>query len=69
MQSCQVVSQSGVLTFHSGHVGLADDLITIRNVLGVDFVSIRHIKEALPETDHCPQRFKRLSTMVANNPA
>ena len=54
MQSCQVVSQSCVLTFYSGHIGLADNLIAIWNVLGIDLIAIGYIKEALPKTHHGP---------------
>lgn len=69
MQTGQIVSQSGVLTLHSGHVCLADDLIAIGNVMGIHFQPIRDVEEAFPQTDHRPQGCKGLGTMVAHHPA
>ena len=69
MQTGQIVSQSGVLTLHSGHVCLADDLIAIGNVMGIHFQPIRDVEEAFPQTDPRPQGFKGLGTRVAHPPA
>ena len=67
MQTRQIVPQSGVPTLHSGHVGLADDLTAIGNVIGIDFQPIRDIEEAFPYTDHGPQRPKTTKTVIWGN--
>ena len=69
MQTRQIVSQSGVLTVHSGHVGLADDVIAIGNVMGIDFQPIRDVEEALPHTDHRPQFSGRFANSIESLPS
>lgn len=46
--------QSCVFSLDPSHVGLADNLVSVWDVLGVDLVSISDIEEALPETGHDP---------------
>ena len=62
------MSQSSILSFNSRHVSLANNLVTIWNVLWVDLESIGYIKVALPKASNQPQRLKCLGTMVTNDP-
>ena len=50
--------ESRVFSLNPSHVGLADNLVAVWNVLGINFVLIRNIEEALPETDYDPNGFK-----------
>jgi hypothetical protein len=43
------MSESRVFPFDSRHIGLADNLVPVRDVFGIDFVAIGDIEEALPE--------------------
>jgi hypothetical protein len=69
MQPSEVVPESIIFTFHSGHIGLADNLVASRNKTWIDGPPIGHIKKALPGCHDRPQRFKGFGTMVADNPA
>jgi hypothetical protein len=40
--------ESRVFPLDPSHVGLADNLVTVRDVLGIHLVAIRDIEEALP---------------------
>jgi len=60
--------EPGVLSLDPSHIGLANNLVSIWDVLGVDLVPIGDIKEALPETDHDPYRFKGGCTTVTDGP-
>lgn len=63
------MSQPRILSFDPSHISLANNLVTIWNILRVDLESIGHIKVALPKANGQPQRFKRLGTMVTDDPA
>jgi hypothetical protein len=69
MQPSEIVPESIIFTFNSGHIGLADNLVASRNKTWIDRPAIRDIKETLPGRYHRPQGFKGLGTMVADNPA
>ena len=69
MKTSQIVPESIIFTFDSGHIGLADNLIASRNKSWIDGPAIRDIKEALPGRYHCPQGFKGLGTVIADDPA
>lgn len=69
MKPSQIVPESIIFTFNSGHIGLADNLVARGNKAWIDGPAIRDIKEALPSRNNRPQRFKRLSTMIADDPA
>ena len=47
MESSQVVSQSCIVPLHSRPVGLAYNLISIRNKLRVDLIAICDIEKAM----------------------
>lgn len=57
----------GILSFYSGHIGFADNLVAIWNVLGVDLEAISHIEIALPEASDYSQRLERFNAMVTDN--
>lgn len=46
--------QSSIFSLDPRHVGFADNLVPIRNVLRMHLVAIGDIKVALPETDNGP---------------
>ena len=69
MKTSEVVPESIIFTFNSGHIGLADNLVASRNKTWIDRPAIRDIKEALPGCNHGPQGFKGLGTMLADDPA
>ena len=48
------MSQPSILTFDSGHVGFAHNLVAIWNELRIDLEAICHIEEALPQSNHGP---------------
>jgi hypothetical protein len=54
MKTSQVVPESIIFTFNSGHVRLANNLVAIRNKSWIDRPAIRDIKEALPGRDYGP---------------
>jgi len=60
--------ESRVFSLNPSHVGLADNLVAVWNVLGINFVLIRNIEEALPGTDYDPNGFKGGGTAVTDSP-
>jgi hypothetical protein len=40
MQSSEIVSQAGVLTLHSSHIGFADNLVALWNELRINWIPI-----------------------------
>ena len=60
--------EPSVFSLNSSHVGLADNLVPVRDVLGIHLIAIGHIEEALPETNHNPNGFKRRCTVVTDRP-
>ena len=68
MQTSEIVPQSSVFPFDANHVSFAYNLVTIRNKLGIGWVAIRDIKEALPQLHEIPQGLKRFATMVTHDP-
>ena len=58
-----------VFSLDPSHIGLADNLVPVRDVLGIHLVSIRDIEVALPETDHDPNGFKGGGTAVTDSPS
>ena len=60
--------QAGVFPFNSGHVGLADNLVALRDELRINRIAIRHIEIALPEAHYQPNGLKGFSTVVAQSP-
>lgn len=69
MKSGKIVPQPRVFPFHPRHVDLADNLVTIWDEAWIDRPSIRDVEVALPSCDNCPQRFKRLGTMIPQHPS
>lgn len=68
MQSSERVSQARILRFHTGHVSLADDLITVWNKTWIDLPPVGDIEVALPLLNNPPQWSKGLSAMVSQHP-
>ena len=68
MQPSKVVPQSRILSFHTSHVGLADNLVFIRNKHRIDLPSVCDVEEALPYTDNRPQRLKYLRASITDYP-
>ena len=60
--------ETGVFSLDPSHIGLADNLVSIGDVLGINLVAIGDIEEALPETDHDPNGFKGGGTVVTDSP-
>jgi hypothetical protein len=58
------MSQSGIFTLNSSHVGLADNLILCVDEHFVDTVTIGNPEIALPNFNHCPQGFKGFTTPI-----
>lgn len=69
MQPCQIMSQPGVLPLDTGHIGLADNLVTVWNELWIDRIAISNIEKALPQPHQLPQGFKGCSAAVTDSPA
>lgn len=51
MQPCQIMSQTSVFAFDSNDIGLADNLVTIRNEAWIDWVPLAHPEVTLPNRD------------------
>ncbi len=47
--------QARIRAFHSGHVCLAHNLVTVWNKLGIHFEAVSHIEETLPKIGDSPQ--------------
>jgi hypothetical protein len=60
--------QSSIFAFHPSHIGLTDNLVAIRNELGIDRIAITNIEKAVLEADEGPQWGKGFSTAVTHNP-
>jgi len=60
--------ETGVFSLDPSHIGLADNLVSIRDVLGIHLVAIGDIEKALPQADHDPNRCKGGSTVVTDGP-
>jgi hypothetical protein len=60
--------QTRVFPLHTGHVGLAHNLVTVGDKTGIDRIAITHPEESLPTGDRLPQGLKSLCAMVADDP-
>lgn len=63
------MSQPGVLSLDTSHIGLGDNLITVWNELRIDRITISDVEKALPPTHQLPQHFKGRSATVTDSPA
>jgi hypothetical protein len=54
MQPSQIVAQSRIFTFHSGHIGFTDNLVASRNKPWIDRPAVGDVKEAFPGGDNRP---------------
>ena len=63
------MSESIILAFDSGHIGLADNLVASRNKSWIDGPPVGDIEEAVPGCHHRPQGCKCLGTMITDDPA
>ena len=62
------MSQSGVFPFYTGHIGFANNLITVGDKPRVDGITITDPEETSPESDRLPQGAKGVGAMVSNRP-
>ena len=54
MQSSQAMSQVGILSLNSGHIGLANNLVSIWNIDRIDLETIGHIEKTVPQPNYRP---------------
>jgi hypothetical protein len=60
VQACQVVAQSTIFSFHSGHRRLAHQMVSILNQAGVDLVAIGDVQKTRPPLNLLPEASKRV---------
>ncbi len=65
MKSSEIVTQTGIFSFHSGHVSLTDNLVACWDEARINRPTIGDVEIALPSRNDFPQRTERFGTMVA----
>jgi hypothetical protein len=60
VQACQVVAQSTIFSFHSGHRRLAHERVSVINQAGVDSVTIGDVQKTGPPLNPLPEASKRV---------
>ena len=62
------MSESCVFSLDPSHVGFANNLVPVWDVLGINLVAIGDVEEALPETHHDPQGLEGCCTTITESP-
>jgi hypothetical protein len=66
MQSSQVMPQSAVLPFYSGHRCFTDQMVSLLNHARVHLVTIGDVQKTSPTHHNLPQGLKGLQRVVAH---
>ena len=68
LESGKIVAQACILSFHPSHGCFTHEMVTIINAAGIDRPTISDVEEAMPASNHQPQRPKGLQVSLTQRP-